>query len=83
MEPIILHVFQIKKNNFAPINSILYQDVSDAEPEAGESPLCESLIDLQLTAEERDTVPAEQREIKKAHFYVWCNSPCNSLQVAS
>ena len=57
------------------------QDGSEVENESGEVPLCESLIDLQLTAEERDTVPAEQRETKKAHFYVWCNSPCNSLQV--
>ncbi|XP_023336110.1 E3 ubiquitin-protein ligase parkin [Eurytemora carolleeae] len=71
----ILHAVRIVARIHLPT-----QDGSEVENESGEAPLCESLIDLQLTAEERETVPAEQRETKKAHFYVWCNSPCNSLQ---
>ena len=48
--------------------------------EGGGAPLCESLIDLQLIGEERAALPPHQRETSRAHFYVWCNSPCNSLQ---
>jgi len=46
----------------------------------GSGPLCQSLMDLQLSLEERTVLPPAERETKKAHFYVWCNSPCNSLQ---
>lgn len=52
---------------------------SDARPGEGE-PLCESLIDLQLSPEERMSINPAERESRKAHFYVWCNSPCNKLQ---
>jgi len=51
-----------------------------AAGDGSEGPLCQSLIDLQLTKEERVTLPDDQREQKKAHFYVWCNTPCNSLK---
>ena len=44
--------------------------------QGGDAPLNETLIDLQLIGEER-----LKAEAKKAHFYVWCNSPCKSLQV--
>lgn len=53
-----------------------------SSPEAvprSDAPLCESLLDLQLIGDERRA--AEEEKIrKKANFYIWCNSPCNSLQ---
>ena len=56
-----------------------------SSPEAvprSDAPLCESLLDLQLIGDERRA--AEEEKIrKKANFYIWCNSPCNSLQVGT
>jgi len=52
-------------------------DAAAATATGGAAPLCESLIDLQLSGDERR---AAQPDSKRAHFYVWCNSPCNSLQ---
>jgi len=49
-------------------------------PQLQGEPLCESLIDLQLSPEERMSIDPSQRDTKKAHFYVWCNSPCGTLQ---
>jgi len=46
-----------------------------ASTAGGDAPLNETLIDLQLVGEER-----LKAEAKKAHFYIWCNSPCKSLQ---
>jgi len=43
--------------------------------QGGDAPLNETLIDLQLIGAER-----LKAEAKKAHFYIWCNSPCKSLQ---
>ena len=54
---------------------------SSTAAEGASAPLCESLIDLQLSQEERVTLPQAERPAKKAHFYVWCNSPCSSMQV--
>ena len=54
---------------------------NEAVDNASDGPLCESLLDLQLSQDERSTVVTEtDRKSKRAHFYVWCNSPCKSLQ---
>jgi len=71
----ILHAVRIVARIPAPA-----QEQEEKGEESGTAPLCESLIDLQLSKEERVTLPPAERETKKAHFYVWCNSPCNSLQ---
>ncbi|KAF4517276.1 hypothetical protein B566_EDAN008610 [Ephemera danica] len=52
----------------------------------GSKPLCETLVDLQLTQTERQALgitdsESEERQRKKAHFYVYCGSSCHSMKV--
>lgn len=78
----ILHAVRILARSPLPVQeaSRTEDDHPPAEVGGGGAPLCESLIDLQLSGEERAALAPDQRESRRAHFYVWCNSPCNSLQ---
>lgn len=50
-------------------------------PSEGSKPLNETLIDLQLSDRERHNLTTdEDRERKRAHFYVFCASPCKQMQ---
>ncbi|KAJ9588135.1 hypothetical protein L9F63_018493 [Diploptera punctata] len=47
----------------------------------GSKPLNETLIDLQLSDRERHSLTTdEDREKKRAHFYVYCAFPCRRMQ---
>jgi len=41
-------------------------------PIGGGDPLCQNLVDLQLTGTERRNVEVSQQPEKVAHFYTWC-----------
>ncbi|XP_063223808.1 E3 ubiquitin-protein ligase parkin [Bacillus rossius redtenbacheri] len=70
----ILHAV---KTRSPPSSSPESQDVASE----GSRPLCETLIDLQLQdVDRRGPVSPEEREKKRAHFYVYCASPCRGLR---
>ncbi|XP_067002583.2 E3 ubiquitin-protein ligase parkin [Anabrus simplex] len=47
----------------------------------GSQPFSKTLIDLQLSERERSDINSEEvSEKKKAHFYVYCASPCKRMQ---
>ncbi|GLH07431.1 Potential E3 ubiquitin-protein ligase ariadne-1 [Gryllus bimaculatus] len=56
-------------------------NVHEEHPSEASKPLCETLTDLQITGPERDDLHNEE-ELKriKAHFFVYCSSPCKNMQ---
>nr|CAD7405326.1 unnamed protein product [Timema cristinae] len=55
--------------------SVLHAVKTRSSPTGGSKPLCETLVDLQLTERQRDG------DTRRAHFYVYCSSPCKSMCV--
>lgn len=72
----------IKKDDAIPSN----EKKSGGTPFHQDKPLCETLLDLQLTEEEQKLLhkslgcSSPEYKQKKAHFYVYCESPCKSVQ---
>ncbi|KAJ1524212.1 hypothetical protein ONE63_010732 [Megalurothrips usitatus] len=70
----ILHAVKIRHVD----KGILPEGSSESH---GSRPMNETLVDWQLTAKERKNLRTdEERERKKAHFYVFCPFPCKSMQ---
>ncbi|XP_026472418.1 E3 ubiquitin-protein ligase parkin [Ctenocephalides felis] len=72
----ILHAVKCRKRAFvsSPHSTLLEEVV-----EEGSKPLCETLVDLQLTSLERSNISEEDRERSRAHFYVHCGT-CGGLR---
>ncbi|CAB3369827.1 Hypothetical predicted protein [Cloeon dipterum] len=68
----ILHAVRSK-----PIGILSMQ--SAGSPSEGSMPMCETLVDLQLTLQEREDNKTVN-EKNKAHFYVYCGSSCHGMK---
>ena len=67
------------ERNSSPVAVEEKEDTPIAEE--GDAPLNDTLLDLQLSENEKESISTEEERIrKKAHFFVYCNSPCNSMQ---
>jgi len=71
----------MKKDEGKPIKT------EDTNSAFQDKPLCETLLDLQLTKEEKELLrrsiegcSSPEYQQKKAHFYVFCDNPCGSVE---
>lgn len=87
----ILHAVKIVRQNAShtvQVNSVEVSSVSSnngldvsGDKVVGEDPLCESLVDLQLTGKDREEVSVEEQPTKRAHFYTYCTDSLHTAKL--